>query len=594
MRGNIETRPRLFAARAFLAGAAILAGAATPAFSAARPQDTTEDTAMAVPRLSLHGGNPVALPRPLPPEIARAVSAAFANPAAPLEGDLLRTVASTPVIGHILADRYLAPGAHPAPDDLRDWLANYGTLPDAPAIYAMLCAKLPHGISPPPAPNLAPFAAAPAGDDIETTDRLLPRNPALDRTVREAARAGQFDRAERLVQHAKGLSAEYSALLRAEIARAMFSQGYDLQALALAQSANQDAQSTVGLAPWVGGLAAWRLGRFELARTLFDAAYRAPLAAPGQRAGAAYWAARASLVTRGDHGPWMYRAAKDARTFYGLLARRVLGQPIAAETPFDRDTLAEADIEAIEDSGRGLRAFALLQVGQTARAAEELRQLFTETRDQPGFGRSILLVARAAGLQDLASQLGAVMQPAAARLPATRLQPAGGFKVDPALLYALTRLESNFDPAALSPAGARGLMQLMPGTAQYVMAGTGRLPELHDPAANLEVGQRYLIALSRLDTIGSDLIKLLASYNAGPGNFARWLDTMHPETDPLLFMESLPGEETRAYVPRALAYTWLYAAQLGLPSPSLDELAVGLWPRLQARPHRHEAVVRLH
>jgi soluble lytic murein transglycosylase-like protein len=271
-----------------------------------------------------------------------------------------------------------------------------------------------------------------------------------------------------------------------------------------------------------------------------------------------------------------------------------LNQPIAAEIPFDRDTLSEADVEAVQESGRGLRALALLQVGQPARAAAELRQLFTETRDQPGFGRSILLVARAAGLHALASELGAVMQPAAARLPPTRLQPAGGFKVDPALLYALTRMESNFDPTAESPAGARGLMQLMPGTAEFVMAGTGRTVALHNPATNLDIGQRYLLQLASLDTVGADLIKLLASYNAGPGNLARWLDGMQRETDPLLFMESLPGAETRAYVPRALAYTWLYAAQLGLPSPSLDELAVGLWPRLQTRPSRREPVVRLH
>ena len=54
------------------------------------------------------------------------------------------------------------------------------------------------------------------------------------------------------------------------------------------------------------------------------------------------------------------------------------------------------------------------------------------------------------------------------RFPVPRLRPAGGFSIDPTLVYALTRLESNFDPAATSPAGARGLMQIMPATAQYI------------------------------------------------------------------------------------------------------------------------------
>lgn len=593
MRGNPHARPR-FSATAFLAGAAFLATAAAPAFSPARAQEATDDIAMAIPRLSPQGsGAGVALPRPLSSDAANQVRAAFRDASADVDG-----LAGSPVLGHILAERILSAPQHATVEQLREWLSRFGTLPDSPAIYAVLCAKLPRPAMAPPAPVLAPFVAAPFGDDIETSDSLLPRNHGLDRGVREAARAGLFDRALHLVGHTKGLTAGYGALLRAEIARAMFSQGHDQSALALAEAATQQARGTVGLAPWVGGLAAFRLGRFELARTLFDAAYRSPLIAPGQRAGAAFWAARTNLVTRGDHGPWMYRAAKDGRTFYGLLARRELGQPIRLATPFDRDTLAEADVDAVLAAGRGLRALALLQVDQPVRAAVELRQLFTETRDQPGFGRSILLVARAAGLQDLASQLGAVMQPAAVHLPQSRLRPAGGFKIDPALVYALTRLESNFDATAVSRSGARGLMQLMPVTAKFVMAGTGLAPRLHDPAANLDVGQRYLLHLAQLDGVGDDLIRLLASYNAGPGNFAHWLETMQEEADPLLFIESLPGEETRAYVPRALAYSWLYAAQLGLPSPSLDELSAGRWPKLdgppQVLPARHDFAVRLH
>ena len=565
-----------------------MAGAAAPTFSPAQAQETIEDTALALPRLAAPGGAAVALPRPLPAAIARLVRQAFKDPAAPLDG-----LDANPVLGHILADRFLAAAARPTPDDLRAWLATYPGLPDAPAVHALLLTRQPRTAPAPPPPILSAFTAAPIGDDIETTDRLLPRNPALDRTIRDAARAGQFERALHLVARTKGITPEYAALLRAEIARAMFSQGRDLDALDLAEAAHQQAR-TVGLAPWVGGLAAWRLGRLELARTLFDAAWRAPLAAPGQRAGAAYWSARVSLVTRGHRGPWMDRAATDARTFYGLLARRVLGQPIRPETPFQHDTLATADIEAIETTPRGQRAFILLQVGEPARAAAELRQLFTDTRDQPGFGRSILLVARTAQLDDLAGQLGAVMQPASVRLPLNRLRPAGGFKLDPALVYAITRMESNFDTDAISPAGARGLMQLMPTTAEFVMAGTGRAPSLHDPAANLEVGQRYLLALARLDLVGDNLIRLLTTYNAGPGNVAKWLDVMLPEEDPLLFMEALPGEETRAYVPRVLAYSWLYAAQLGLPSASLDEMAAGLWPRVQVRTTQHQPAARLH
>ncbi|MBC7800195.1 MAG: lytic transglycosylase domain-containing protein, partial [Gemmatimonadaceae bacterium] len=210
-------------------------------------------------------------------------------------------------------------------------------------------------------------------------------------------------------------------------------------------------------------------------------------------------------------------------------------------------------------------------------------------RDRPGFSRSILLVAQAAGLTELAAQLAPILQPetVAMRLPPARLSPSGGFRVDPALVYAMTRTESNFDPRAVSPAGARGLMQLMPLTADWVMRDFGPGPHkagrtttrLHDPATNLDLGQRYILYLASSEGIGSDLIRMLASYNSGPGAFHRWSSSIRHMGDPLLFIESVPIDETRAYIPRVLAYTWLYAARLKLPTPSLDELAAGTWPR---------------
>ena len=578
-------RPRLSAVRAFLAGAAILAGATVTSAGAQEPSD---DTAMAIPRLSAPNGDGVALPRPLSSADARLIRTVFANPAASLAD-----IAASPLLGHVLADRYLAPASRPTADDLRSWLSRFPALPDAPAIHALLLTKLPRGATPPPAPNLA-ATALPLGDEIEAPLRLIPRTAAIDRAIREADRTGQFDHAVGLIRRTPGVSPVYAALLKAEVAQAMFSEGHDLQALALASAANEQAHGQVGQAAWIAGLAAWRLGRPELARAWFETAYRAPLTAPGQRAGAAFWAARASLVIRGDHGPWMQRAARDPRTFYGLLARRVLGQPIHAP-PAPQETLGEADVDAVAATFRGQRAFALLQVGQPYRAAAELRLLWAETREQPGFGRSILVVARAAGLNDLVDQLQTSVQPATVRLPASQLRPNGGFRLDPALIYALTRLESNFDPTVVSRAGARGLMQLMPSTAQVVSdRAPGRPILLHDPATNLDLGQRLLLKLGTLDLVGSDLIRMLVTYNAGNGTLARWLEAMPQTDDPLIFLASLPGDETRAYVSRALAYTWLYAAQLGVPSPSLDELAAGLWPRLQVRRARRDPVVRLH
>jgi soluble lytic murein transglycosylase-like protein len=126
----------------------------------------------------------------------------------------------------------------------------------------------------------------------------------------------------------------------------------------------------------------------------------------------------------------------------------------------------------------------------------------------------------------------------------------------------------------------------MPGTARFmagIAAGTEEepapLPALHDPAVNLNLGQRYLTFLAGTEAVGGDKLRLLAAYNAGPSAMARWAAGIRDQEDPFLFLEAIPIDETRAFVPRVLTHTWLYAARMRLPTPSLDELAAGQWPR---------------
>ncbi|MDT7951188.1 MAG: lytic transglycosylase domain-containing protein [Acetobacteraceae bacterium] len=530
----------------------------------------------------------MALPQPLPPSEAARIKRIFALqakneiPAALAE---LAQVSDTLLLPDILADRYLNGLARPRQADLTAWLAQFRDLPDAAAIHALLAKEAPSVAAAMPMPPAIPaLPTVSAGDDVEPSERVFPRNALLDREVHEIARISSA-RALNLIGRTRGISRIYGAQLRAEVAQILFGQGEDSAALKIAVAADRQAEGDVGLASFVAGLAEWRMGHPIAAEAWFKSAFAARYLQPGQRAGAAFWAARAleAQERTNDRDAWLRRASESGRTFYGLLARRTLGDTGSPYGGIDNFTLGEADVDAIDATDAGHRAFALLQVGQNTRAAAELQLLWSQTRGKAGFSRSIMLVARQAGLTALAEQFAQLFERAPVHLPDHRLHPKGGFKTDPALIYALARLESNFDPRAVSPAGARGIMQLMPSTVDFI-TGKSVSPKLHDPSVSLEIGQRYLLMLAQYDLVGGDLIRLLASYNSGPGSVGKWIGSIRHNGDPLLFIESVPNEETRGYIPRALAYTWLYAAELGLPSPSLDDLAAGSWPRFREGP----------
>jgi soluble lytic murein transglycosylase-like protein len=541
---------------------AILLMAATshaqPTGSAGTPANADE-TAMAVPRVAFPGNSGIALPHPLNPSDAERIRQVFTwqnRGDMPAAMRAFAQVTDPLLAGHILAARYLGRFHRATCDELTEWLELYPDLPDAPAIHALLMSRLPKRAV---APDTPQDMALPAAGPVE---------PATDVAPPPADAGG-------------GRSPAVATL------RALFTANRDPDALKAAFAVLQKARTDqpAGEVGIIGGLAAWRLGRADLAQTFFEAASKPP--APARvREIAAFWAARAHLrlQDRAGYVVWLRRAAEQRGTFYGLIARRMLG--LDTGLPPGRDLAGEADVEALATTPRGWRAFALLQVGQPERAEAELRQLWPDVKDNPALRRSLLLVAADAGLADLAAQLAALIGSESdrprgeTRLPVPQLHPAGGFRVDPALVYALTRLESNFDVAAVSPVGARGLMQIMPVTARYV-TGNQSLggAALHDPSVNLDVGQRYVAFLARQDAIEGDLIRLLASYNAGPGSFLRWNGSVRDEGDPLLFIEAIPNDQTRAFVQHALTYTWLYASRLRLPAPSLDELAAGQFPR---------------
>lgn len=544
---------------------------------------------MAVPRGVLPDGAEVALPEPLGPNTAAKVREIFALQEKGKIAEAARLtdgLADRTLVGAILAERYLGPYTNTRPSELEDWLKRFGNQAPAPAIYALLERKLPRGAARPPAPRVAslpslPVASGPAWSIEDAVAAETKRVNGTAALVGARATAGEISSALAIARHARVSPAERAAL-EAIVARALFADNRDTQAETLAAQAFADARGADGASAYVAGLAAWRRSRTNAAYGFFVAAADAADAEPALKAAGAFWAARASLYLREPKQwlPWIERAAAERGTFYGELAGRILG--IGADPFGGSPTLGEVDVDALAATPAGWRAFALLEVGKPGLAAAEFATLWPTMRADPAFARSVALVAAHTHLAGLAAHISeslASLAGGAAPLPAEplpELAPSGGFSVSPALVYGIARVESNFDPRAVSSDGAVGLMQLMPETARLVSEGQpGRLG---NPATNLALGQRYLHRLAGEFGPHADLLHVLGSYNRGPNGFREWARHIKDHGDPLLFIEAIPNDQTRNFVEAVLTYAWMYAMRLNLPSPSLTALAEGVFP----------------
>ena len=377
------------------------------------------------------------------------------------------------------------------------------------------------------------------------------------------------------------LSPEARAEAAQRVAWIYYVTGLDVDARRIAESGIGD--PTIGVATgewgsqahWIAGLAAWRAGDCEGSALHFrGVAYgrsETELAAAG-----AYWAARSEMMCRRPQlvEPLMKAAAKSPESFYGLVARETLGMDKALPaTP-----RAPATIGALPNVRR---AAELASIGERSLAEEMLRH---QCRIGPPSSHSALAAkARELDLPGAAfwiahnGPMGAVAAPAD-RFPLPRWAPTAGWRVDPALAYAHVRQESDFRSAAVSPAGAVGLMQVRPGTAgDFARARGVALGNLADPVINLEYGQSFIELMRGKAATRGQLPRVIAAFNAGPVPVDRW-NSINDKGDPLLWIESLPYWETRYYVPAVLRNMWVYEGMAGTPQTTLTALAEHKWP----------------
>lgn len=514
-------------------------------------------------------------------------------------GQLLRYVSDPLLLGHVLAQRYLHPTAYISEfEELKAWLQLYPDHPQAQRIYSLALRKNPDGEAQlaEPMAGYIDRRARPARPDA-AIERAQGGNPVLNAAIEEAEAlldAGELRKALAVIEARevrRHLGSAELDLWRWRIASAFFAANRDLEALQLANHAAARSGVIEPRINWTAGLAAWRLNQPALAARHFEALAKAEDLPRSETARAAFWAARA-LMKSGkpqEVRHYLQIAAQNSLGFYGLLARATLSEDASfdwSEPQLDRTTSA-----LLLGHPATRRALALVQVHQLEMAEDELTKL-VEVADPP----IMQATAQLAKLMDLPIARELAPEPfdfASEQMSEDRMAPLpdwltriGGLDVDRALVYAFAKAESTFDPDAISSQGARGLMQIMPVTAEEVAESEGvqlaTVDALHDPEVSLQLGSTYLDNLMDRRWIRDDLIKLAMSYNAGPSRLSEVLDDMPVKDDPLLLIEAFPIAETRHHAKKVLANLWLYRLRLGQPTPSLDALAANEWPRYVA------------
>ncbi len=492
---------------------------------------------------------------------------------------------------------------------LAEWLTANTDLPQSPRV-AQLAARLPAADGPPlpvmPVQKQLRQVSYRASLDAETPSSA---DTALIATLKPLLAADRNADAEaRFAASAGSLSAATRTEWAQRIAWSFYGQNDNVAALRLGDQAARGSGQWAALGAWVSGLAAFRTGDHARAALAFDTV-ATKFATEDLAGAAAFWASRAYLAS--GHAELvadrLETAAKSSNSFYGLLARRSLG--LAPTQQWAEPDFITADWNYLKSLPGAKRAAALIEIGQIGLADRELRYLAVTAPDA-SFPALLRLAAR---LNLPATQYALAVRPPigveaplSARYPAPDWVPARGWRVDRGLVFAHALQESTFVTTATSRTGAKGLMQLMPGTARQVAAEmkaaelaastaltlTGNPStapinpnaSLTDPAFNIEVGQTYLEALRDMSYTGGLLPKVVAAYNAGPGSVQRWNASLDDRGDPLLFIESIPFKETRHYVKTVLRNYWMYQLRDGVQPVAIDALVTGQWPKFPGMP----------
>lgn len=474
--------------------------------------------------------------------------------------------------GHALAVRLLHPQTKATYADLTKFLKHFADHPQAEEIYKLAVRRKPKGEVSPPTPKTPEGTIYRYNDPdakvwVQKPKHLKGRNIVL--RIRNLRQTDAPAAARLLLQPNMAQSMGVSQWVGEgiNVARRLLNQN-ELQgayALSVALAGEESVLQTEAL--WLAGLSAYQAGqKDEALQNWRRLVYLAPENSRA-RARAAWWSARLSIeLGQTEQADVLLQiAGQRPNTFYGQLAMQK--RPDVAHISWKLPDPSADDLTEALSYPAIKRAIALAQVGEFTLAQEELRTIYPQL--PRGMDATLVSLSNSLHMPQMALITALNLRddnnPAYAGLypVPTQWLPYGQLRIDPALLFALMRQESLFNPSLTSRAGARGLMQIMPQTAEHIRQKDGYDPlpsyRLLEPRTNVTLAQAYVIDLQNQF---EEIPALLAAYNAGPSNVRKWLAEA-PMQDPVLWLETLPFSETRTYVKNVLANYWMYQQRLG-------------------------------
>lgn len=385
--------------------------------------------------------------------------------------------------------------------------------------------------------------------DIEAME-ILHKNPPADR-----------------IQNPEDWWKERHIIIRRLIERKSFESAY-----LLAEDHMQKEGTSYAEAEWMAGWLALRfLDKPQRALEHFEALY-AKVETPVSKARAAYWAGRAAKAMSAQDiaQKWYKEAAKYQTVFYGQMAGAELGMEEAL--PNAAPPAITAEDEAALNAREMIQAAKLFDAAGMRKESSRFVQAFAESENTP---KAFLFAAETAAdmghnddavrISKEATKQGLFLTAQSYPVIANQLR---NVPIEWALVHAIIRQESMFDSGAESPAGALGMMQLMPGTAREVAKKLGVAHQtgwlLQRPDHNIQLGSKYLSDM--INRFDGSYAMAAAAYNAGPGRVNEWIedfgDPRTGQVDMIDWIEMIPISETRNYVQRVMEATYVYRLRL--------------------------------